>query len=329
MGRTPKQTHGGNMTPKFAWVILVVSLTLGFSATKHNQKTAQASPPAVPSEMKLGLDSVFITMQQNFDEIMASPIVKSKTTASVNGFFFKALKDHQAFYSLTRVNTKGSVINEMIRLVEKPDMKPQDLSKLAWVRRTLTLHKPYSGMVKLEETGRYYLVWAAPIIGKDKNGKETVEGAVSLKIDLWDCFHKYSNSTEIPFLVRLDKLKLYSSKWKNDIRYKEELLTVAGIKKISVRYPKDITPIAAAPVVTEAPVQPPPPVVDSTSIKGTQDSLKVALKTLVKQKQAKKSLINIGIIALLVLILALLFIVIPLIRQRIKMGKIEREDNLL
>jgi hypothetical protein len=314
------------MTPKFAWVILVVSLTLGFSATDQNHKTAKASSPAVPSEMKLGMDSVFITLQQNFDEIMASPTVKSKTTATVNGFFFKALKDHQPFYSLTRVNTKGAVINEMIRLVEKPDTKPQDLSKLAWVRRTLTLHKAYSGIVKLEETGRYYLVWAAPIIGKDKNGKETVEGAVSLKIDLWDCFHKYSNTTETPFLVRLDKLRLYSSKWKNDIRYKEELLTVAGIKKISVRYPKDIAPVAA-PVVTEAPVLPPP--VDSTSIKSTQDSLKVALKTLSKQKQQKKSLINIGIAALLVLILALLFIVIPLIRQRIKMGKIEREDNLL
>lgn len=313
------------MTPKFAWVILVVSLTLGFSAT-NNHKTAQASPSAVPSEMKLGMDSVFITMQQNFDEIMASPTVKSKTATSVNGFFFKALKDHQAFYSLTRVNAKGAVINEMIRLVEKPDMKPQDLSKLAWVKRTLISRKAYSGMVKLEETGRYYLVWAAPIIGKDKNGKETIEGAVSLKIDLWDCFHKYSNTTETPFLVRLDKLRLYSSKWKNDFRYKEELLTVAGIKKISVRYPKDITPIAA-PVVTEEPVQ--PPVADSTSIKATQDSLKVALKTLSKQKQAKKSLINIGIIALLVLLLALLFIVIPLIRQRIKMGKIEREDNLL
>jgi hypothetical protein len=127
----------------------------------------------------------------------------------------------------------------------------------------------------------------------------------------------------------MDKLRLYSSKWKNDIRFKEELLTVAGIKKISVRYPKDITPVAA-PVVSEEPVQPPPPpVIDSTSIKATQDSLKVALKTLSKQKQQKKSLINIGIIALLVLILALLFIVIPLIRQRIKMGKLEREDNLL
>jgi hypothetical protein len=313
------------MTLKFAWVILVVSLTLGFSATKQNSKPAQASPAAVPSEIKLGIDSVFIALQQNFDEIMASPIIKSKTAASVNGFFFKALKNHQPYYSLTRVNTKGLVINEMIRLVEKPDTKPKDLSKLVWVRNTITLRKAYSGMVKLAETGRYYLVWAAPIIGKDKNGKETVEGAVSLKIDLWDCFHKYSNTTETPFLVRMDKLKLYSSNWKNDIRYREELLTVPGIKKISVRYPKDMTP-TAAPVVAP---QPPPPTVDSTSIKATQDSLKVALKTLAKQKQTKKSLINIGIIVLLILVLALLFIVIPIIRQRIKMGRLEREDNLL
>jgi len=79
--------------------------------------------------------------------------------------------------------------------VEKTDVKNQDLSKEAWVKSTVKKHTAYWGRIKLEETGRYYLVWAAPVIEKDKKGKETVEGAVALKIDLWDCFH---NSPILP-----------------------------------------------------------------------------------------------------------------------------------
>ena len=316
------------MMPKYVWVIPFVSLTLVFAGPKHGHQTVSARPAAAPSAMTLGMDLLFIKIRQDFDEVVASPIVKNKAVAPVNAYFLKVLKGNQPFYSLTRVNAKGVLINEVVRLVEKTDVKNQDLSKEAWVKSTVKTHKAYWGRVKLEETGRYYLVWAAPIIEKDKKDKETVEGAVALKIDLWDCFHKFANTSETPFLVRMDNLGLYSNKWKDGIKFKEEALSVAGIKKISVRYPKVAIPVADS-VVAKAPVQQPPsvPAVDSTRIKAASDSIK-AQNAQLKQKQHKKNIIAIVAIALIGLIIAIMFIIAPMIKQRMIMGKIDKHDDI-
>ncbi|MGB7568593.1 MAG: hypothetical protein WBM07_12090 [Chitinivibrionales bacterium] len=317
------------MTPKFAWLILIVSLTLAFAVPKPGHKAGSARPAAVPSAMTLGMDSLFIRIQRDFDEVVASPIVKNKAVAPVNGYFLKVLKENQPFYSLTRVDAKGILINEVIRLVEKTDVKNQNLSKEAWVKRTVKTHKPYWGMVKLEETGRYYLVWGAPVIEKDKKDKEIVEGAVALKIDLWDCFHKFANTTETPFLVRLDRLGLYSNKWKDSISFREDALNIEGIKKISVRYPKITVPIATPPAVAQAPVQPQSvPAVDSTSIKAAQDSIKAAQYAHMKQKQHRRNIITTAVIVLIALIVAIMFIIAPMIKQRMVMGKIDKHDDI-
>jgi hypothetical protein len=224
------------------------------------------------------------------------------------------------------VNAKGVLVNEVIRLVEKPNLKNQNLSKEVWVKRTIKGRKPYAGMIKLEETGRYYLLWAAPTIEKDKKGKEIVSGSIALKIDLWDCFHKIANETETPFLVRLDKLHLYSNKWKDTISYREDLLSIPGIKKISLRYPKVITGTAPA-VATTAPVQAQvASAVDSSKIKATQDSMKAAYAAQIKQKNHKKTVITIAVIAIIVILLALLFWIVPMVRQRMVMDKIGKDD---
>jgi hypothetical protein len=281
---------------------------------------------APPSEMTLSMDSVFIKIQKEFDDVAASPIVQNKAVAPVNGYFFKILKEHQPFYSITRVNGKGVLTNEVIRLVEKPNVKSQNLSKEVWVKRTIKGRKPYAGMIKLEETGRYYLLWAAPTIEKDKKGKEIVSGSIALKIDLWDCFHKIANETETPFLVRLDKLHLYSNKWKDTISYREDALSIPGIKKISLRYPK-VIPTTAPAAAAMAPVQTQvAPAVDSAKIKAMQDSIKAAYNTQMKHKQHKKTLIAIVVIGAIILILALLFWIVPLVRQRMVMDKIGKDD---
>jgi hypothetical protein len=316
------------MARKALLLIILFSLTMVFAGPKHHSKHASARPAAAPSAMALGMDSLFITLKQDFDEVVASPLVKNDAVAPVNDYFLTVLKQHQPFYSLTRVNAKGVLVNEVIRLVEKTDVKNQNLSRETWVKRTVRKRTDYTGLVKLEETGRYYLLWAAPVIEKEKKGKAVVKGAVALKIDLWDCFHKFANTSETPFLVRIGRLSLYSNKWKDGIRYKEDALVVAGIKTISVRYPKVVAPVSA-PVLAQAPVQPASvPAVDSTRIKAAQDSVKAAQKAQMKQKQHKKNIVIIAFIVLIVLIIALLFMIVPMIKQRMVMGKIDKDDDI-
>lgn len=319
------------MLPKLTLAIVAMSLSLVFATSGQNRKSASSGNTATPSEMKVQMDSIFIDLQNDLDEIVNSPAVKNKTAATtINGYFFKELKKNQVYYSLTKVSSKGILTNEVIRMVEKPNVKPVSLSKELWVKRTITARKPYWGLKKLEQTGRYYLIWAAPILSQDKKGKEVVSGAVALKIDLWDCFHKVANKSETPFLVRIDKMKLYSNKWENGVKYKEELLTVAGIKKISVRYPRVIE-TAVAPVVPSEPVvKDTTPAVDSSAIKAAKlDSVKAVQAVLEKKKAQKTNLIIIAILVLLALIVAFLFIVVPTIKQRRLLREIENSDDKL
>jgi hypothetical protein len=126
--------------------------------------------------------------------------------------------------------------------------------------------------------------------------------------------------------VRLDKLHLYSNKWKDTISYREDALSIPGIKKISLRYPK-VIPIAAPAAVALAPVQAQvASAVDSAKIKATQDSMKAAYTAQIKQKNHKKTVITIAVIAIIVILLALLFWIVPMVRQRMVMDKIGKDD---
>ena len=311
------------MLPKLTLAIVLMSLNLVFAS----QKTTSTSHPAAPSEMKIQMDSIFINLQNDLAEIVSSQAVKSKNLAAVNGFFFKELKKNQVYYSFTKVNSKGILTNEVIRLVEKNTVKPVSLNKEYWVKRTLTARKPYYGLIKLEQTGRYYLLWAAPILSQDKTGKEITLGAVALKIDLWDCFHKFANKTDIPFLVRMNKMRLYSNKWENGVKFREELIDVEGIKRISVRYPKGIE-ATAAPVAQEPVVENPAPVVDSSAIKAAKlDSIKAVKAVQEKKKAQRTNMIIIAVLVLLALIIAFLFIVVPSMKHRRIMKEIEKSED--
>ncbi len=326
----PIKPQGGRvMLPKLTMAILFVSLNLAVASPDKSLKNASMGTTTTHSEMKVDLDSIFIDLQSEFDEIINSPVVKSKTATSVNGYFFKKLKNNQLFYSFTKVNSKGVLTNEVIRMVENFNVKPVNLSKEFWVKRTIISRKPYTGLKKLEQTGRYYLLWAAPVFSKDKKGKETLVGAVSLKIDLWDCFHKYANKSETPFLIRMGKMKLYSNKWKTGTRYKEELLTIAGINRISVRYPKVLVTETAAPVVSPEPVKKDTiPAVDSAAIKKAQlDSVK-AIKAVQEKKKAQRiNLIVAAVIALLIFSAAFIFIIVPVLKHRRMIKDIEKSDG--
>jgi hypothetical protein len=272
--------------------------------------------PAAASAMKQSMDSLFMKIGQDFDSIAASSAVRKKAADPVDGYFFAALKSHQPYYALTRTSQKGVVINEVIRLVDKPGAKKQNVSREPWFKYVSTRLAEYRTYIKIEETGRYYLFWAAPVIDKTQKGKEAFLGAVTLKIDIWDCFCNFSKNTEIPFLVRLNKIRLYAHKWKDTIAYREELLAVPGVKRISVRSPRIIAAVAM-PADTQAA---PSSTVDSSRIKAAADSLKS-----VKAKQAKnhgRTIIG-GIVMLLIIIIIVYFILV--FRNRMVEWKINRQ----
>jgi hypothetical protein len=260
-------------------------------------------------------DAFFADLKADFDKVAVSPVLKNAKSGPVNGLFFKTLKKYQPMYSFIRTNAKGMVINEVIR-GENPSVKKRKVSDQSWYVAVSKKLDEYTGFVK-EENGRYYLFWAAPIMVK-AGGKEKFNGAVVAKIDIWDCFHKIAATTEVPFIVRIERLSLYSNKWKEDHTSIETALTVPGVGNISMRY-VDIASQAAAVNKTAAEQARQ----DSVRAKAALDSLADAAKK--RDTLRMRIVVGCGIgIALL-----LLFVIVRMImwiRHAMLMRKINRES---
>jgi hypothetical protein len=243
-----------------------------------------SSSPANAASITEGLDSLFTDLKSSFDKTASSKTLRSTKISPVNGFFIRTLKANQVIYSMLRTNSKGTVINEVIR-GEDPLTKKRDISTQPWFRAVVKKSEPYTGFLK-EENGRYYLFWVAPITSS--TGK--LLGTVAAKVDIWDCIHKFSGRTETPFLVRVEKLSLYSHKWKGDMAYLEEPLAVPGVDKITVRYMSGAAQASVPAIDSAALLQARQ---DSLRVAAGQDSIKAALAT--QQKARNKVMIGIGI----------------------------------
>jgi len=210
-------------------LVVVSGMLLAFPRTSVGQQSADEVT------IQQEIDSFFVRMRRDFEQIAASPLLRKKAVAPVNAYFLRLLRANRTYYSLTRTDDKGMAINEVIRLVQEPSKK-YDASGESWYKKVSASLNEFTTCVKWEEAGRYQLLWALPIMGGPKDA-EKFQGVLMMKIDLWDCFHGVSKSPASPFLVRFGRLWLYSHNWSDSIRYVEKPLAVPGVQKISLRYP--------------------------------------------------------------------------------------------
>lgn len=176
------------------------------------------------------MNKYYEKMDESFSRLARSSAFKSTSLNGAERLFVKELKKNQAYYVLSRTNSKGKVISEAVRgkKVERPNT---DVEAEKWFQEVKKNKEPYYSLTRDDDRGRYYLIWSKPVI---KNGNFV--GALAAKIDLWDSFYEFSNSVYYPFLIRLNSMSLFSHKWNNDFSFKEERLTIPGINRISVRF---------------------------------------------------------------------------------------------
>jgi hypothetical protein len=192
--------------------------------------------PTLPEPIKEASDSYFAVLKKDFDRLATLPFIKNPRTGPANGVFVSALKKHQTVSYLARVNSKGIVVNEVIR-GEVPDRKVhRKLGDAEWYSFVVKNHKPYCGFT--EDNGRYYLVWSDAVVLKKR-----VAFVIGSRIDIWDCFRKLSNETQQAFLVRIGAKSLYSNKWKTESSFLAEQLEVPGADNITLLTEK--APVAA------------------------------------------------------------------------------------
>lgn len=183
--------------------------------------------PTYSEPLKETSDDYFGALKKDFDRLATLPSIKSPRTGPVNGVFVSALKKHQTMSYLARVNSRGIVVNEVIR-GEVPNRKVhRKLGDAEWYSFVVKNHKPYCGFI--EDNGRYYLVWSDAVVSK-----KHVAFVVGSRIDIWDCFRKLSNETQQAFLVRIGAKSLYSNKWKTESSFLAEQLEVPGVDNVTL-----------------------------------------------------------------------------------------------
>jgi hypothetical protein len=278
------------------------------------------------------IDSFFVGLKTNFDKIAQAPAMKKAARPAVDKLFWSALKSHQPYLSLVRTDAKGAVVNEKVRL-ENPQPNPkaekESVTDQPWFKSVSAGQQEYVDHIKDEERGRYYLVWASPIMVKGAKGKETFGGAVALKIDIWDCFHLFGKKETTPFLVRMEQKSLYSDKWQGDVGYVEDKLNIPGIENISVRCPREA---ADASVATDSLLREnarQKAQLDSARNKAIEDSVraaKAAKATQQKKAVQRKIAAAVALVALLIFTV-LLFQLIRGFREKAVLRKIDRQSG--
>lgn len=285
--------------------------------------------PAAASSLKEDIEQYFVKLWQDFDKVATSSSIKRTSLSYVDRYFISILKKNQTFYTFIKTNSKGVLINEVVR-GEKPERKFRDVGTQRWYYYASKKYKDYHGFLR-DKNGRYYLFWAKPVLKTTRSGVKKFIGAVALKVDIWDCFHKFASDVDKPFLIRLGRKSLYSNKWKKEVDFKEEELEIPGVKRVSVRFvdsgiermPTDSPTFAIAEDTIKEVIK------SDIKITETGDKIKSQPKKppIKVFSKTKKIVFIIIVIAVIILILYLSKLIVVFKEWRLR-KRIDKEDNL-
>jgi hypothetical protein len=181
------------------------------------------------SKIQNEFNQYFEKLSLSFDQIANSQSLKNSNLGKAEKLFLKEMRRNLAYNTFLRTNSKGQIISEAIRgnKIERP---LRDVSSQAWFKKVKSDKEEYYDLIKDKERGRYYLLWAKPIL----NAKGLFVGAVVAKLDIWDCFYDFSENVYYPFMIKLNGIQLFVHKWKKGFTGEQEMLTVSGAKNVSL-----------------------------------------------------------------------------------------------
>jgi hypothetical protein len=187
------------------------------------------------SDLQTDINNFFVKIDASFARIVETGALRSTSLRPAERLFIREMRKNPVYTEFLRTNSKGVVISEVVR-GQKVEQPMRNVADQRWFKRVSQKNEAYYTLIKDEDRGRFYLFWARPIL---KRGDRFV-GAVVAKIDLWDSFYEFSNSTYVPFLIKLGRKSLFDHKWKNNTDGVEKELSIQGIDKISVMCAEEV-----------------------------------------------------------------------------------------
>jgi hypothetical protein len=266
-------------------------------------------------DLQSDLNDYFTKIDAAFEKISEAGAVRSTSLRSAERLFVREMRKNQAYTMFFRTNSKGVIISEVVR-GEKAERPMRSVADQKWYRTVSAQREAYYTLVKDSERGRYYLLWARPIL---KSGDRFV-GAVAAKIDLWDSFYEFSNSVYVPFLVKLGRKSLFSHKWKNSLIGGEKSITVPGVDRISVIYIQEKQSAPAAAVQKDTVKEPSAVTAPVEKVKESPEPA--------KKKGGSGTLIILLIVLFAVIAIASLML-ISWMKRRTFLKRLEEDDDPL
>jgi hypothetical protein len=200
--------------------------------------------PAEIDDAVARLSNVFVQLEQNLNDLAGNPAMRGGVKA-VPPLLRQFIRDHEAIVAIMRTNSKGKVVNEIVRNGEAGELY-RDISGQAWYRKTSAL-RPYFSKIRMADKS-VQLLWSLPIRIR-QSGSERFGGALMVRIDPVNCFETVAMAYGQPFEVFAGATRLYSYQWRSTYAAALTPVTIHGLSGAMLHSQKEEA-MAEAPVVT-------------------------------------------------------------------------------
>lgn len=180
------------------------------------------------------IEAHFDGLKEQFKELsMRSQLAKGGVKTG-DRVLAREMRETPSFHSLMRVNSKGKVINEVVR-EGNPGEKFRDVSNQKWFMSAGPRMKSYYTYVRRSDEP-HRLFWARPLALKTRSGEFRSAGALVAIVDVDAALSQVDSKLGTPFRLVYEDKVLHSHKWDKGLSAQTRTVELPGMSEVKLRY---------------------------------------------------------------------------------------------
>jgi len=188
---------------------------------------------AIYGSPESAIEQYFSALEKTCLQLSEQSNIRKGSPKRVAPILQSTLKKHIPMDAILRVNSKGIVINEILR-GNKPIKKFRDISHQKWFDHAGTNMERYYGWTQ-SGSGPVQLFWAYPLIAVSSSGAKRSAGALLFKINSEKVFSLINSKSDLPFRVSFDNQELYHSpKAPDNASGNTRTITIRGLEGVTL-----------------------------------------------------------------------------------------------
>jgi len=196
---------------------------------------AAAAQDGAPVEPKPRVEREFRQLEMLITRFMGNAVTASAGMESMNGLFYRFMRDNPGVTRILRTNAAGFAVNDVN--AESPQSAPvRDVSSQKWQQYVAQYRMPYYSMDYDDNSGEVTLFYAWPLMtGPDKS---RFSGAFAAVID-FSAQLALIDEPMTPFQIAYRGRAFFQHEW-DDVDYNEEPIDIRGSKELTIRTEKPL-----------------------------------------------------------------------------------------